>query len=54
MPTNSNALSKEEKINLLILAMKLDGLNPELVADGVLGQEAIKAAKVYAEHIYDW
>lgn len=50
MTTEPKKLTDEEKINLLILCMKADGLNDNLVADGTLGGEAAKGAKVFIEH----
>ena len=45
-----NVLSNEEKNNLLILAMKADGLNNKLVADGILGEQAVIAVRIFIEH----
>ncbi len=42
-------LTKEEKINLLTLAMKADGLNGKLVANGIIGEQFKIAAETYVE-----
>ena len=42
-------MTNEEEKNLLILAMKADGFNNELIADGHLGEKAIRAAKIFIE-----
>jgi len=41
-------MTKQDRINLVILALKAAGFNDDLTADGCVGPQAKKACKVFA------